>query len=197
VQGHIAYPHLARNPIHMVAPALAELAAIVWDDGNALLSADHLAGFEHPCRHRRRQRRSGHGESSSTSAFPPPARRRAAGAVGEILDRHGVEYDLHWTLSGQPYLTPRGGWWTPPCRAGDPRNPRHRDRTVHQRRHLRRPLHRRHLPEVIELGPLNATIHKIDECIAAVADIEPLPRAGCCTHCTCRSTGWNPFLTRS
>jgi succinyl-diaminopimelate desuccinylase len=56
IQGHIAYPQLARNPIHQVAPALAELAAMRWDEGQCLLPAHQLAGQQHPCRHRRQQR---------------------------------------------------------------------------------------------------------------------------------------------
>ena len=56
VQGHIAYPQLAKNPIHLLAPALAELVAIEWDKGNRVLPADKLAGEQHPCGHRSGQR---------------------------------------------------------------------------------------------------------------------------------------------
>ncbi len=59
IQGHVAYPHLARNPVHLAAPALAELAAIQWDHGQRVLSADHVPDLQPPGRHRRHQRDSG------------------------------------------------------------------------------------------------------------------------------------------
>ena len=61
VQGHIAYPHLAKNPIHLLAPALAELVTITWDQGKRPLPAHHLAVLQRPWRHRRQQRHPGRG----------------------------------------------------------------------------------------------------------------------------------------
>ena len=175
VQGHIAYPHLVRNPVHMVAPALAELAATVWDEGNAYFppTSWQISNFH-----------AGTGADNvvpgtaeilfnfrfSTASTPEGLQAR----VGEILERHGVDHDLQWTLSGRPYLTPRGrlvdavaqairetlGIETALSTSGGTSDGRFIAGIC---------------PEVIELGPLNATIHKIDECIA-VADIEPLSR---------------------
>lgn len=108
VQGHIAYPQLARNPIHEALPALAELAATVWDQGNA---------FFPPTRRQISNIHGGTGASNvipghvvidfnfrfCTESVPTPAKR-----VHEILDRHGVEYSLIWTVGGQPFLTTPG-----------------------------------------------------------------------------------------
>ena len=175
VQGHIAYPHLVRNPVHMVAPALAELAATVWDEGNAYFppTSWQISNFH-----------AGTGADNvvpgtaeilfnfrfSTASTPEGLQAR----VGEILERHGVDHDLQWTLSGRPYLTPRGGLVDAVAQA------------IRETLGIETALSTSGgtsdgrfiagiCPEVIELGPLNATIHKIDECIA-VADIEPLSR---------------------
>ena len=175
VQGHIAYPHLVRNPVHMVAPALAELAATVWDEGNAYFppTSWQISNFH-----------AGTGADNvvpgtaeilfnfrfSTASTPEGLQAR----VGEILERHGVDHDLQWTLSGRPYLTPRGGLVDAVAQA------------IRETLGIETALSTSGgtsdgrfiagiCPEVIELGPLNATIHKIDECVA-VADIEPLSR---------------------
>ena len=175
VQGHIAYPHLVKNPVHSVAPALAELAASVWDKGNEYFppTSWQVSNFH-----------AGTGADNvvpgsaeilfnfrfSTASTPEGLKAR----VHAILDRHGVDYTLDWTLSGKPYLTPRGrlveavshairetaGIETQLSTSGGTSDGRFIADIC---------------PEVIELGPLNATIHKIDECIA-VADIEPLSR---------------------
>ncbi len=175
VQGHIAYPHLVKNPVHKVAPALAELAVTVWDAGNEYFppTSWQVSNFH-----------AGTGADNvvpgtaeilfnfrfSTASTPDGLKAR----VQEILDRHGVEYALDWTLSGKPYLTPRGklvdvvaqairevvGIETELSTSGGTSDGRFIADIC---------------PEVIELGPLNATIHKIDECVA-VADIEPLSR---------------------
>jgi succinyl-diaminopimelate desuccinylase len=175
VQGHIAYPHLVKNPVHKVAPALAELATAVWDEGNDYFppTSWQVSNFH-----------AGTGADNvvpgtaeilfnfrfSTASTPDTLKAR----VHEILDRHGVEYALEWTLSGKPYLTPRGklvevvsravretlGVETELSTSGGTSDGRFIADIC---------------PEVIELGPLNATIHKIDECVA-VADIEPLSR---------------------
>ncbi len=175
VQGHIAYPHLVKNPVHSIAPALAELAASVWDKGNEYFppTSWQVSNFH-----------AGTGADNvvpgsaeilftfrfSTASMPEALQAR----VHAILDRHGVDYTLDWTLSGNPYLTPRGrlveavsqairetaGIETQLSTSGGTSDGRFIADIC---------------PEVIELGPLNATIHKIDECIA-VADIEPLSR---------------------
>ncbi|HNQ57843.1 MAG TPA: succinyl-diaminopimelate desuccinylase [Candidatus Desulfobacillus denitrificans] len=175
VQGHIAYPHLVKNPVHMAAPALAELAATKWDDGNEYFppTSWQVSNFH-----------AGTGADNvvpgtaeilfnfrfSTASTPDGLKAR----VQEILERHGVDCSLEWTLSGRPYLTPRGrlvaavsqairetaGIETGLSTSGGTSDGRFIADIC---------------PEVIELGPLNATIHKIDECVA-VADIDLLSR---------------------
>lgn len=175
VQGHIAYPHLVKNPVHSVAPALAELAASAWDKGNEYFppTSWQVSNFH-----------AGTGADNvvpgsaeilfnfrfSTASTPEGLQAR----VHAILDRHGVDYTLDWTLSGKPYLTPRGGLVEAVSQA------------IREIAGIETQLSTSGgtsdgrfiadiCPEVIELGPLNATIHKIDERIA-VADIEPLSR---------------------
>ncbi len=175
VQGHIAYPHLVKNPVHSIATALAELTTTVWDKGNEYFppTSWQVSNFH-----------AGTGADNvvpgsaellfnfrfSTASTPDGLKAR----VHAILDRHGVDYTLEWTLSGKPYLTPRGrlveavsqairesaGIETELSTSGGTSDGRFIADIC---------------PEVIELGPLNTTIHKIDECIA-VADIEPLSR---------------------
>ncbi|MGE4336336.1 MAG: succinyl-diaminopimelate desuccinylase, partial [Pigmentiphaga sp.] len=109
VQGHVAYPHLARNPVHQVAPALAELAATTWDEGNDYFppTTFQVSNF--------------HAGTGATNVVPGTAEllfnfrfSTASTAQGlrermhALLDRHGLEYELNWTLSGEPFLTPRG-----------------------------------------------------------------------------------------
>ena len=109
IQGHVAYPHLARNPVHDVAPALAELAATEWDQGNAFFPATsfQISNIN-----------AGTGATNvipgtcevifnfrfSTELTDALLRERTEA----ILDKHGLDYDLQWTLSGQPFLTDRG-----------------------------------------------------------------------------------------
>lgn len=177
IQGHIAYPHLARNPIHMVAPALAELAGTVWDQGNA---------FFPPTSWQVSNIHGGTGASNvipgnvvldfnfrfCTESTPEVLQQR----VVDILQRHslqpGVDFDLAWTLGGRPFLTTPGrlvnavraailsetGIDTELSTTGGTSDGRFIAQVC---------------PEVIELGPPNATIHKIDECVA-LSDIEPL-----------------------
>ncbi|MCW5671825.1 MAG: succinyl-diaminopimelate desuccinylase [Hydrogenophaga sp.] len=177
VQGHIAYPHLAKNPIHLAAPVLAELAATVWDEGNE---------FFPPTSWQISNIHGGTGASNvipgtvvvdfnfrfSTESTPEGLQQRLA----ELLRRHGLQpgadYDLDWTLGGRPFLTPPGtlvdavraairdevGVATTLSTTGGTSDGRFIAQVC---------------PQVIELGPPNATIHKIDEHVA-LADIEPL-----------------------
>ena len=177
VQGHIAYPHLAKNPIHLVAPALAELTATVWDNGNE---------FFPPTSWQISNIHGGTGASNvipgtvvidfnfrfSTESTPEGLQQR----VVELLQRHGLQpgadFDLDWTLGGRPFLTPPGtlvdavraaihdevGVATTLSTTGGTSDGRFIAQVC---------------PQVIELGPPNATIHKIDEHVA-MADIEPL-----------------------
>lgn len=173
VQGHIAYPHLARNPIHLAAPAIAELAATVWDQGNEYFPATSW------------QISNIHGGTGATNVIPGTVNiefnfRFSTASTVEglkqkthaILDRHGLEYDLAWSLSGRPFLTPRGnlvdavsnaieqvtGIVTELSTSGGTSDGRFIADIC---------------PQVIELGPLNATIHQLNECVA-VDDLEIL-----------------------
>ena len=177
VQGHIAYPHLARNPIHMLAPALTELVATRWDEGN-----DHFP----PTTWQVSNIHGGTGASNvipgtvvvdfnfrfSTESTAEGLQQRVAG----ILSRHGLQastdYDLAWTVGGLPFLTRPGtlvdavrdairaetGIETELSTTGGTSDGRFIAQVC---------------PQVIELGPPNATIHKVNECVA-VADMEPL-----------------------
>jgi succinyl-diaminopimelate desuccinylase len=172
-QGHVAYPHLARNPIHLVAPALAELAAEEWDRGNDFFPATsfQISNFN-----------SGTGATNvipgeahivfnfrfSTELTETDLRTRTEA----ILDKHGLAYELTWKLSGHPFLTSSGalvaaaqnairkvtGRETELSTAGGTSDGRFIAPTGAQ---------------VVELGPVNATIHQIDECVKA-ADLDLL-----------------------
>lgn len=173
IQGHIAYPQLARNPIHQAMPALAELAATRWDKGNAFFPPTSW------------QVSNIHGGTGATNIIPGEVvvdfnfrfstESTAEGLqqrVHAVLDRHGLEYDLRWTLGGQPFLTTPGelvtavqqaiqaetGLTTELSTTGGTSDGRFIAQIC---------------PQVIELGPPNATIHKIDEHVV-IADIEPL-----------------------
>jgi succinyl-diaminopimelate desuccinylase/ribosomal protein L3-specific protein-(glutamine-N5) methyltransferase len=131
VQGHIAYPHLGRNPIHELAPALAELAGTVWDDGNEYFPPTTW------------QVSNLHGGTGATNVIPGELEMlfnfrfsTASTADGlrsrvrEIFDRHRLEYELEWTLGGEPFLTPRGDLVE--AVAGATRSPRQPAHTIHK-----------------------------------------------------------------
>lgn len=173
VQGHIAYPHLAKNPIHLAAPAISELAGMQWDEGNDYFPPTtwQISNIS--------------GGTGATNVIPGSVHiqfnfrfstassvESLESRVHEVLDRHGLDYDLEWSLSAKPYLTAKGSLvdavsqaieavsGTKPAlsTSGGTSDGRFIADICRQ---------------VIELGPLNASIHKIDECVA-VDDIEPL-----------------------
>ena len=173
IQGHIAYPQLARNPIHQALPALAELAATVWDQGNAFFPPTSW------------QISNIHGGTGATNIIPgdvvvdfnfrfctESTAESLQQRVHAVLDRHGLEYDLRWTLGGQPFLTTPGELVTAVQQAiaGETGLSTELSTTggTSDGRFIAQIC-----PQVIELGPPNATIHKIDEHVV-VADIEPL-----------------------
>ncbi|WP_453934488.1 succinyl-diaminopimelate desuccinylase [Acidovorax temperans] len=173
IQGHIAYPQLARNPIHQALPALAELAATVWDQGNAFFPPTSW------------QISNIHGGTGATNIIPgdvvvdfnfrfctESTAESLQQRVHAVLDRHGLEYDLRWTLGGQPFLTTPGELVTAVQQAiaGETGLSTELSTTggTSDGRFIAQIC-----PQVIELGPPNATIHKIDEYVV-VADIEPL-----------------------
>ncbi len=173
VQGHIAYPHLAANPIHLALPALAELARLEWDRGNAHFppTSFQISNFH-----------SGTGAGNvipgaavvdfnfrfSTESTEATLRTR----VHDVLTRHNVPHELAWTLGGEPFLTPAGtlsqalsesirehtGVTPELSTTGGTSDGRFIAKIC---------------PQVIEFGPVNASIHKIDENVD-VASIEPL-----------------------
>jgi succinyl-diaminopimelate desuccinylase len=173
VQGHVAYPHLARNPIHLLAPALTELVAQEWDQGNEYFP---------PTTFQVSNLNSGTGATNvvpgeavalfnfrfSTASTPEGLKAR----VHAILDKHGLDYDLSWEQGGEPFLTPRGsltdaltraiaaetGVTTELSTTGGTSDGRFIAKIC---------------PQVIEFGPGNATIHKINERIL-LDDLVPL-----------------------
>ena len=173
IQGHIAYPHLARNPIHLASPAIAELADMKWDEGNEYFPPTTW------------QISNIHGGTGATNVIPgrveilfnfrfstASSMDSLTSRVHEVLDRHGLDYDLEWSFTGKPYLTPKGALVDAISEAirgvtGSDAALSTSGGTSDGR--FIADICR----EVIEFGPLNATIHKIDECID-VEDIEPL-----------------------
>ncbi len=168
-QGHIAYPHLAVNPVHTFAPALAELVATQWDKGNAYFPA---TGF---------QISNIQGGTGATNVIPGSLNVKfnfrfstestdsgLKQRVHEILDKHGLDYDLQWSLSGQPFLTEAGeltqvaqaaiaevcGISAELSTSGGTSDGRFIKAIAR---------------ELIELGPVNASIHQIDEHIELAA----------------------------
>lgn len=173
VQGHIAYPHLAKNPIHLFAPAMSELVTEIWDEGNEyyLPTSWQISNI--------------HAGTGASNVIPGEAAidfnfRFSTASTAEglqqrvhaILDKHGLAYELKWTVGGHPFLTPKGtlsdaladairsetGLETELSTTGGTSDGRFIAKIC---------------PQVVEFGPPNASIHKIDEHIA-LADIDPL-----------------------
>jgi succinyl-diaminopimelate desuccinylase len=169
VQGHIAYPHLAKNPIHLAAPAIAELAQTVWDEGNE---------FFPPTTWQISNIHAGTGANNvipgtldilfnfrfATASTPAGLQAR----LSEILQRHGLDFDIVWTLGAKPFLTGRGALVEATLAA------------IREETGLEAELSTtggtsdgRFIAEicaqVIELGPVNASIHKINECVESAA----------------------------
>jgi succinyl-diaminopimelate desuccinylase len=181
IQGHIAYPHLAKNPIHMVSPILADLVSIKWDQGNAYFQPTSW------------QMSNIHGGTGAgnvipgqvvidfnfrfcTESSPESLQQRLQAVITQHGLQLGADYDLVWTLGGLPFLTPvreekgslinavraailtETGLTTELSTTGGTSDGRFIAKIC---------------PQTIELGPPNATIHKINEHLA-VADMEPL-----------------------
>ena len=173
VQGHIAYPHLARNPIHALAPALAELVATTWDSGNE---------FFPPTSWQVSNVHAGTGALNvipgalvldfnfrfSTESTPASLQQR----VHAVLDRHGLDCTVDWTLGGEPFLTRPGTLSAALVGAIEAETGLTPELSTTGGTSDGRFI-ARHCPQVIEFGPINATIHKVDERVA-VDSIEPL-----------------------
>jgi succinyl-diaminopimelate desuccinylase len=173
VQGHIAYPHLAKNPIHLFAPALAELVTIEWDQGN---------DFFPPTSWQISNIHGGTGASNvipgsvvidfnfrfSTESTPESLQKR----LTRVLEKHELEYDMTWIVGGLPFLT------TPGPLVDAVREAIHAETGINTQLSTTGGTSDARFiaqicPEVIEMGPPNATIHQVNEYIK-VADIEPL-----------------------
>ncbi|MBK9625313.1 MAG: succinyl-diaminopimelate desuccinylase [Rhodocyclaceae bacterium] len=173
IQGHVAYPHLVKNPVHLAAPALAELVNISWDAGNEFFPPTSLqisnahagtgAGNVSP----------GQFELMFNLRFSTASTVEGIQSrVHELLDRHGLEYELRWTVGARPFLTGRGdlsaaigaaiqsvtGIAATLSTTGGTSDGRFIADIC---------------PQLVEFGPVNASIHKINERVA-VADLEPL-----------------------
>lgn len=173
VQGHVAYPHLARNPVHEALPALSELARCVWDEGNEFFPPTTF------------QISNIHAGTGATNVIPGECEvafnfrfctestpEHLQASVCEVLDRHGLQYTIDWTLGGLPFLTPRGalshalaqaiesetGVTTELSTTGGTSDGRFIAQIC---------------PQVIEFGPPNASIHQVNEHID-IACLEPL-----------------------
>jgi succinyl-diaminopimelate desuccinylase len=173
LQGHVAYPHLARNPVHLLAPALAELSAVEWDRGNEDFP---------PTTWQISNIHAGTGASNvipgevevlfnfrfATSSTADGLKAR----MQEILDRHGLEYRIEWSLSARPFRTPRGklvdsmlaairevtGVEAEVSTTGGTSDGRFIARIC---------------PQIVEFGPVNTSIHKLNEHVMLEA-VEPL-----------------------
>ncbi|GAC29464.1 succinyl-diaminopimelate desuccinylase [Brumicola pallidula] len=173
IQGHVAYPHLVKNPIHAISPVLTELASTTWDQGNDFfpptsfqvsnINAGTGAGNVVP----------GTVEICFNFRFSTEVTdQQLIERVVALLAKHSIEYEIKWTFNGQPFLTPRGtlidavvesikevtGIDTELSTAGGTSDGRFIAPTGAQ---------------VIELGPENATIHKLNECVS-IENIETL-----------------------
>lgn len=174
IQGHIAYPHLAKNPIHLAAPAIAELTQTQWDEGNEYFPPTTW------------QISNINGGTGATNVIPGEVtmlfnfRFSTASTIESlkarvhgILNRQDFDYDLKWELSGKPYLTPRGNLVdavssaittvtgiTPQLSTSGGTSDGRFIADI--------------CPQVVEMGPRNATIHKLNEYVE-VKDLEQLP----------------------
>lgn len=172
IQCHIAYPHLGKNPIHLAAPAIAELAATEWDQGNEYFPATTW------------QISNIHGGTGATNVIPGSVEikfnfRFATASTVEslqqrligILDKHDLEYEINWTLGARPFLTGRG-----PLADAASQAIREICAIDTELSTTGGTSDGRFIAEIcaqmLEIGPVNATSHKIDECV----DITALPK---------------------
>ncbi|MEA9389022.1 succinyl-diaminopimelate desuccinylase [Acerihabitans sp. TG2] len=175
IQGHVAYPHLADNPVHKAMPALNELVGIEWDQGNAFFPPTTM------------QIANIHAGTGSNNVIPGDLQvqfnfrfstelteSQIRAQVEALLERHHLDYHIEWWLSGQPFLTPSGALVEAVINAVE----HYQDITprlettggTSDGRFIARTG-----AQVVELGPLNATIHKKNECVSA-ADLQLLSR---------------------
>ena len=175
MQGHVAYPEQVRNPIHLVAPALAELASTRWDEGNEFFPPTSW------------QVSNIHAGTGATNVVPGMVEidfnfryssEQTDASLRErfeaLLARHGLEFTIDWSLSGRPFITGRAELVTAVSKA------------IRAHTGIETELSTTGgtsdgrfiadiCPQIVELGPVNATIHKLDEHVR-VADLDVLPR---------------------
>ena len=172
-QGHVAYPQLAINPIHQVAPALAELVSIEWDKGNEFFPSTSF------------QISNIKGGTGANNVIPgtvtiefnfrfstEQTEQGLRQKVETLLNQYGFTYDLIWTLSGNPFLTPHGELVSAGIKAIEAVNGLQTELSTSGGTSDGRFI----APtgaQVMELGPVNKTIHKVNECVA-IADLEAL-----------------------
>ena len=176
VQGHIAYPQLAENPVHTFAPALAELTARTWDKGNehfqptSFQISNFNAGTGAP------NVIPGELKARFNLRYSPVQTIDGLKAIVEgILKKHGVRFTLEWYVSGEPFYTPPGALSAGVTRAIEAETGAQAE-IFDRRRHFRRPVHRaRSARRWSSCGVINATIHKVNESVN-VADIDRLHR---------------------
>ena len=163
IQAHIAYPHLGRNPIHLAAPAIAELAATEWDAGNEYFPPTTWQISNMQSGTGAMNVIPGHADIAFNFRFSTAS--TVAGLqqrVCAILDRHGLDYELDWELGAKPFLTPRGGLvdaLADAIQATTGISPELSTTGGTSDGRFIADIAR----EVVEFGPINASIHKIDE----------------------------------
>ena len=173
IQGHVAYPQHARNPVHLAAPALAELCNRIWDHGNKFFPATTF------------QISNIHGGTGADNVIPghvdimfnfryssEVTHEQLRKEVEQLLDLHQLTYDIDWKLSGEPFLTPKGKLLETVQKAVKEitgKKPKVSTGGGTSDGRFIAPTG----AEVIELGPINDTIHKINECVK-VGDLEVL-----------------------
>jgi succinyl-diaminopimelate desuccinylase len=174
-QGHIAYPHLARNPIHLVAPALAELVATRWDEGDEHFppTAWQVSNI--------------HAGTGATNIIPDSleiefnfrfctksSEQSLKQRLEDVLRRHALDFDLQWNLSGKPFVTRTGELVDAVKRAVFAHTGRTPELSTAGGTSDGRFI-AQICPQIVELGPVNATIHKLNENVELAA-LEHLPR---------------------
>lgn len=174
IQGHVAYPEKARNPIHQAMPALAELCARVWDEGYPEFPPSSFQVSNIHSGTGANNVIPGECEVLLNFRYNPGWRAESLEAeVQATLDRHGLDYDLHWHRSGEPFLTGEGR-----LRAAAREVIREQLGIVPEENTGGGTSDARFIAplgaEVVELGPINASIHKVDERVA-VGELERLP----------------------
>jgi succinyl-diaminopimelate desuccinylase len=175
IQAHIAYPHLGRNPVHLVAPAIAELAATVWDNGNDYFPPTTWQISNMHSGTGAANVIPGHADIAFNFRFGTASSIESLQArVTAVLDKHQLDYDLEWEIGAKPFLTPRGSLVDALSQAtqeitgvtpelsttGGTSDGRFIADIAEQ---------------VVEFGPINASIHKIDENVG-VLELEQLAR---------------------